>query len=339
MTATAYTDAEIISAVKAYMFGSEHPDVVGYRTQSLERDMANMGWFLWQMRRLCQLGKFTNKRILDVGAGLGWQALTISMIGNNSVVASDILPSMTEGATQCAHSLRKQGVKFDMTPVNADVCDNDLPDASFDAIYSMEAVEHVRDLDKMYDSCARLLKSNGTLIIINDCNAMNKKERAYLEDVWDKRENSWEWCHYLRSIRPVEHADATPFSIVRRNIAKEANPNLTDEELDRIAYHTAGLLKDQIERTARKYKTGELLPIRPDIDWCRDPYTGEYAERLLHPFQMKDHIEQRGFKVKVRHGFRRQPLRMLNGIGWPLINEILFNVRPLFFIVATKTQQ
>jgi hypothetical protein len=28
-----YSDAQIMDAVQSYMFGSEHPDVVGYRTQ------------------------------------------------------------------------------------------------------------------------------------------------------------------------------------------------------------------------------------------------------------------------------------------------------------------
>ena len=73
------------------MFGSEHPDVVGYRNQSLERDLANGQRFVSDMKNVFHLGHFHKKRILDVGCGLGWQALEVSMIGENSVVASSMI--------------------------------------------------------------------------------------------------------------------------------------------------------------------------------------------------------------------------------------------------------
>lgn len=44
------------------------------------------------------------------------------MIGENSVVASDILQSMIDGATESVNSLRTKGVKFDVTPVRGDLC-------------------------------------------------------------------------------------------------------------------------------------------------------------------------------------------------------------------------
>jgi ubiquinone/menaquinone biosynthesis C-methylase UbiE len=66
---------------------------------------------------------------------VGWQALAVSMIGGNRVVANDILPSMIEGATECVRSLRAEGTyKFDVLPVQGDICRLDFLDGSFDAI-------------------------------------------------------------------------------------------------------------------------------------------------------------------------------------------------------------
>jgi ubiquinone/menaquinone biosynthesis C-methylase UbiE len=332
----AYGDAQVLDAVQSYMFGSEHPDVVGYRNQSLERDLANGQRFIFDVRNLCQLGRFHKKRILDVGCGLGWQALAVSMIGDNSVVASDILQSMVDGATECANSLRARGVKVDVTPVRGDICNIDLPDESFDGIYSWEAIEHVHDLDRMFDSCARLLRRGGRLVILNDSNLRNRKVKREHEAMWNERERSWDWSNYLRSIRPVEHGNARPFELMRREIVEAANPTLNEVSVQLVVNATAGMLKPEIEEIAVSFNEDTRLPRRPELDWCRNPLTGEYAERLLDPFELADMMRRRGFAVKVRHGFRRKPLNLLNGVQSKPLNIALFNLRPLFVLVAEK---
>ena len=86
-----YTDEEILDHIRAYMRGSENPDFVGYRQQTLERDFSNTQRYMWFMKYICNLGNLKRKRLLDVGCRCGWQALTISLLGNNHIVAMDIL--------------------------------------------------------------------------------------------------------------------------------------------------------------------------------------------------------------------------------------------------------
>lgn len=334
-----YSDEEIFQAILTYMSGSENPDLVGYREQSLQRDLADKKIYMWNMRRLCRLGNLYESKVLDVGCGCGWQALTVSMIGNNSVVASDILPSMIDGVKDCVRRLHQTQYKFDVTPLLGDVCELSLPDDSFDAIYSLEAVEHVHDLGKMFDTCARLLKKAGRLIIVNDTNVLNRAVRSETEAMWQKRENAWEWSSYLKSIRPIEHGEARPFSVMRREIVTAARPSLDASSVEAVVNATAGLLKSDIEAIARDYKPGDSLPKVPELDWCRNPLTGEYAERLLDPYGMAKMLRERGFSVKVLHGFRRWPLRLLNTIQFRPLNMFLFNVRPIFIILAEKTSR
>src|SRR5262249_33665903 len=149
--------------------------------------------------------------------------------------------------------LSREVVKFDVTPIQGDICDIDLPDASFDGIYSWEAVEHVHDLDRMFDSCARLLRRGGRMIIINDCNLRNPRTRHEVEKMWTQRERSWDWSNYLRSIRPIEHAEAKPFELMRREIVQAANPSLDNASVQSIVDTTAGMLKLEIERIAASF--------------------------------------------------------------------------------------
>jgi ubiquinone/menaquinone biosynthesis C-methylase UbiE len=82
------------------MFGSENLDLIGYGT-SLERDLAYKHIFMWGMRRACALGCMEKAKVLDIGCGFGWQALAVSMIGDNQITALDILPSMRREGLRC----------------------------------------------------------------------------------------------------------------------------------------------------------------------------------------------------------------------------------------------
>jgi SAM-dependent methyltransferase len=334
-----YSDQEIIELIDAYMQGSDNADQIGYRTQTYSRDFADRERFLWFLKYISKLGSYQNKRILDVGCGFGWHAFGFSLLDNkNRLVGVDILPSMIDGMTESIETIRKKGVAFDVTPVRGDICDLDLEPRSFDAIYSMEAIEHVHDLKKMFSRCAELLKPGGNIILINDLNALNRKTRSEIIKMWHERETSWAYAEHLRHWRPIEHKDAKPFAIMREEIVRAANPGLDEPTLSALVRITAGLVKPEIEHIARKHVIGALIP-RPAIgkyDRCRNPQTGEYAERLLNPFVLANMLGEFGFKAKVQHAFRKFPLSLANQIEfWPL-NYLLFNVRPAFIVLGQK---
>ncbi len=96
----------------------------------------------------------------------------------------------------------------------------------------------------------------------------------------------------------------------------------------------ASLLSIRILRL--DYKAGMSLPRRPTYDWCRNPITGEYAERLFNPFALAKMLRDAGFRARVRQFFRKFPLNLTNSSRlWPL-NYVLFNVRPQFIVYGEK---
>jgi ubiquinone/menaquinone biosynthesis C-methylase UbiE len=337
MLAQKYTDEEIIRKINEYMDASEHPDLVGYRKQTRERDFADSERFLWFLRSLASLGGYRNKRILDVGCGFGWHAVGLSLLDPSSeIVGVDILPSAIQGMTECLENFRKKTTTVRVSGVCGDICKLNLETASFDAIYSTEAIEHVHDIQKMIQSCARLLKRGGNLILVNDQNALNQEVRESIIAMWKKREHSPEWSAYLRSIRPVEHKDAKPFAQVREDIIKAANPTLAPEDVDFLTQQTAGLLKTEIEDLALNYRSGMSLPVIQPYDRCRNPFTGEYAERLFDPYALCKIMRKAGFHTHVRHMFRKTPLNWLNGLQFRPLNNLLFKLRPIFVIFGEK---
>lgn len=329
-------DDQAQAILSNYLAGSEHPDFVAYRRKFQVLSTLNRDAIFWRLRYFCRLGHFFQSRILEVGSGFGWDAVLLSLIGNNHVVASDILPSMVDGMTECLATLEAKGYSLSITPTVGDICTMDMPSKSFDGIYCAQAIEHVHDVEVMFDNCRRMLRPGGRMIIVNDNNVYNAETLQAALAMWKERDTSWSHAEHLRTVRPVEHADARPYSSMREIIVEQTRPELNREDRRRIVEATAGLTRTDIVDATNAFCAGHELPTPPAHGWCRNPETGEYAERLLDPFEMLETLKQYDFKARVVHAFRRLPLRMLNSVRWPALNKFLFNLRPVFVIVAER---
>jgi len=327
-------DKNLTAVLKAYVHGSEHPDLQVYRRGIASK--SDYSVWLWRMKHFCDLGGFYGKSLLEVGAGFGWDAVGLALTGNNRVTASDILPSMIDGMTQCLEAMSATGNPLPVKPLLGDICEVDLPDGSFDGIFSTEAIEHVHDLGLMFDNCHRLLKRGGVAVIVNDSNQFNEASRRHSWDDWQARDESWEHVDWLKSeVRPIEHADARPYGVMREEMIRQFAPSLNDDSVAALREATAGMIRPEIEAAVTDYKAFGKLPKRDPFSWCRNPETGEYSERLLNPFELADMLKARGFKVQLRHLFRKMPYRLFNRsprIG----NRMLFRLRPEFVLVARK---
>jgi len=332
-----YSDAAIRQILNDYIYGSQHPDLVVYR-RDFGTKFTFENWLTW-MRSRCKLGGFFNKRILEVGCGFGWDAVGLSLVGENEVVAIDTLPSMIDGVRECLETVSATGHRPNVTPLHGDICNLSLPDCSFDGIYSSEAVEHVHDLAAMFKRCWSLLRPGGRLLIANDSNRFNSSFREATFSMWKQRDESWEHARWLEAeVRPIEHKGAKPYAAMREEIIDEAAPDMDAATRAKVVEATAGMIRPQIEEVARNAIKGGELPKRPAFSWCRNPETGEYAERLLDPFEMADMIRTAGFvRVRIRHGFNRFPFRVLNGIQFRRLNEFLFDRKAIFIVLADKT--
>ncbi len=327
--------AEVAGWIRRYVEGSNNPDFQNYASRS---GLPHSPWgrFLWLTRYLMRLGNMQDARVLEVGCGFGWDAVALSLMGDNRVVANDIREEMTSTVIERVAAIRVQGAPVSIETLTADICGIELPPASFDAIISREAIEHVHDLDAMFRVCFSALKPGGRIVIANDCNALNSKEAAGAQVKWVRRDTSWGRIEELKRERPIENRGIKPYAVMREEIARRSNPALTEDAIRAIVASTAGMIQPEIEHVSRSYNGSGPLPTPPRLSWCRNPVSREYCERLLDPFEIREMLRSVGFEAEIRHGFRKFPLVLFNRIGLRPIDELLFQLRAFFVLVGRK---
>lgn len=323
--------------VREYVAESGNPDLSTYGRRFLDSSSRGAQRFPRQIKEMCGLLASSGGILLDVGCGFGWNAIGFCVLGGwRAVIANDIRESMTAPLDAFLRRKRQAGVDLPITTMTGDICELDLAAGSIDSIICNQTIEHVHDLDRMFARCAELLRVGGRAIFTNDNNVHCPRQLAEVRDMWRRRDSDWTYIEELKQRRPIENAGIEPYGVMRRRIAEAANPGLADAELDRVVAATAGLREPEIARIAADHRDDRPLPEPPTYSWCRNPVTGEYCERQLDPFAVAEQIRRAGFSVRIRHGFNRWPVRLLNGVAWRPLNLLLFRRRANFTLVATR---
>jgi SAM-dependent methyltransferase len=134
------------------------------RREAFGEDIGQNSWLTSdeQDRFLEWLDLSSGKRLLDVACGAGGPALRVTAATGCSVVGIDV----HERAVTTARSLAAQRglaerVEFRATDATGPL---PFPDASFDAITCIDAINHFPDRPQVIQEWARLLKAGGRLL-------------------------------------------------------------------------------------------------------------------------------------------------------------------------------
>lgn len=95
-------------------------------------------------------------QILEVGCGKGRNAEVLQKRWKAKVIGIDVSPEIIETAKRLHPTVEFQVMSLEAL---------DFPAQSFDRIYGLDVLEHVDDLEKSADEIARVLKTQGTLVV------------------------------------------------------------------------------------------------------------------------------------------------------------------------------
>jgi sterol 24-C-methyltransferase len=133
-----------------------------------------------------RLARHEGARVLDAGCGAGDVARTLAREFGLSVVGIDVLGYNVDEARKRS---RAAGLTEKTTFLLGDYHFLDFPDATFDAVYTMETLVHAADASKALAEFHRVLKPGGRLVIFEYSHApmesMTDRARRALSRVCD----------------------------------------------------------------------------------------------------------------------------------------------------------
>jgi ubiquinone biosynthesis O-methyltransferase len=107
-----------------------------------------------------KIGVVKNKKVLDVGCGIGLISFYLAKKGAN-VIGIDLSKKIIEF---CKQEAKEKGLNVDFREMNAQV--PDFEDASFDIIVGSRVVHHIPNIELFFKECKRLLKKKGYMVFI-----------------------------------------------------------------------------------------------------------------------------------------------------------------------------
>jgi MPBQ/MSBQ methyltransferase len=128
-------------------------------------------------------------RLLDVGCGIGGSARILARNYGFEVLGISISPAQVERARQLTPA--GLGCRFAVM----DALDLDLPDGTFDAVWSVEAGPHMPDKQRYADELLRVLAPGG-LLAVADWNRRDPSAGALSPvERWVMRQLLDQWAH------------------------------------------------------------------------------------------------------------------------------------------------
>lgn len=241
-----------------------------------------------------------NLTFLDYGAGSGIICLVAKALGIGTVIFSDIYDVSCTDAKTLGRLINLEADHYiagDIEDVRKHMQSHRL---YCDLMASHDCLEHIYNIEAFLNSVPSLPTKGMTIWLSSAANPLRPKSRRTLSKLAVDRENEDQpqiWGHKERDA-------LSSFYSIRRRMIQQAAPQLDDSGIDTLARKTRGMREDDILPAVQKYQsTGEFPPDPEHPTNTCDPYTGNWAERLMDPFQLIKIATPKGLTLKVKTGF------------------------------------
>jgi len=277
---------------------------------------------------------------IDYGGGSGILSLLAKEYGINTVVYNDIYEISCRDARIIAVTVGNEAEYY----VHGDI-DTVIDFLKTKSLYSTvmtsyDVIEHIYDLETFLTNLNDLSPLPFSAVMASGANPLNPvKRRRFMRYHMNReyKDQEKKWGHKERDCLKA-YFDA------RKDIISRQAPTLLNTEKHRLAMSTRGLIKSEIKNCVEEYlRTGKVLR-QPDhpTNTC-DPYTGNWAERLIDIDHVRKILLGAGFEVSVISGYYGGSNNILKRLIGNILNIFISMHKdkglvfaPFFLICAKK---
>lgn len=284
-----------ISDYNKVYFGSKLSNLVN----SLQKYSYILSWSLIESD--VPLNRFV---FLDYGGGSGILSLLAKELNISTVIYNDIYDLSCKDASIIGKSIGNQAdyyIQGDIEDVIIFLKTNSI---SCNAIASYDVIEHIYDIEGFFKELDALSNGQLTIFMSSGANTYNPIINRSLT----KQQLECEYCDREKKFGHKDRDCTKAYLNARKDIIQaylgKINVKLIETEIDEIARATRGKIESDIQKCVSDYLNTQQLPQKPNhpSNTC-DPYTGNWAEHLMNPHDLKDVLSSSGFRVEIVSGY------------------------------------
>jgi ubiquinone/menaquinone biosynthesis C-methylase UbiE len=259
--------------------------------------------YLALCKYLFQVTQAKNASVLDLGCGFGLIATIFGLNGSKEVIGYDLNVEKINLFKKLLLYLNPE-IK-NVKPVLGDSSKIEFPGEYFDVIIANETLSHVRGIEESIREVYRVLKPGGSFLIRDGNNSLFLLGKIMRRRFWRRIEQGPVDPSWFRSTDiPL------PYFMIRREMIHDRFPEMDPLKIDFLSRATAGMFGEEIFNAVEDFEKNGKIPNIPKFRY-RNPITGEYPEKEINPFALKEMLKRVGFDVSFVPHFYSQSFRDL----------------------------
>jgi len=288
-------------------------------TQTLQKYSYILAWSVAELHK-----PINTCTILEYGGGSGILSLLARELNFKVVIYNDIYEISCRDAKTIASSIGNEADRYILGDIDDVITFFQKNDIRCNSVVSYDVIEHIYDMGYFIKKIPELTdKKCSTIVMSSGANSLNPLIVHNLKKRHVKAEFSDTDEYFGRKKRD---ALESYYSIRKRMIQRYA-PDLSFFEIEVLATRTRGMIERDIVSVVDNYKITKKFPKKPDhpTNTC-DPFTGNWAEHLMDVYQLKDQLEDAGFRSKIIPGYYGNPQKrgkFINHLIVPGVNTLI----------------
>ena len=261
--------------------------------------------------------------LVDYGAGTGVLAMLAKEVGFGKVIYNDIYDVSCKDAAAIANLADASAHDYVCGDINRLLSYFKQSNQGCDVIVSRNVIEHIYHLGDFFKTLSSFQNQDLTIFFATTANIKNPLTVWYTKRIQRMLEfkgmtTKWE----------KERDTLKPYFTSRMEIIQQQCPNLSQQQMTKLATETRGLIKEDIYKVIENFIAAGIVE-KSKVNGCNtcDPNTGNWAEHLVEIEVYKGLYNKNGFDFQVVNGFynTNYSKKWLNIIT-PVVNLIIKSI-------------
>lgn len=277
---------------------------------------------------------------VDYGGGPGILSLLAKEVGIGTVIYNDIYDVSCRDARLVGQTINNEASHYVHGGIDELVDFIKGNSIQCHAISSYDVIEHIYDIESFMTKLCYLSEPPFNIVMASGANPYNPVIRKMLM----RKQKKIEYGDRKKKWGHKERDSLRAYFSVRKEIISQHAPSLSDSEVDRLARVTRGLIESKIRECVEEYLRSGEIRREPDhpTNTC-DPYTGNWAERLIDVSPLKEILSNGGFRVDIMSGYGGSSNNIIKSLIGSFVNPLVCISRdkglvfaPFYTIYARK---